>query len=88
MPKFYCDYCDTHLTHDSPSVRKTHCNGRKHRENVKVYYQNWMEEQVILEAFSSGAYNQSRGGTEPGLRLALNVSQSRWVLSPKYQKLD
>jgi U1 small nuclear ribonucleoprotein C len=46
MPKYYCDYCDTHLTHDSPSVRKTHCNGRRHKENVKLYYQSWMEEQV------------------------------------------
>jgi U1 small nuclear ribonucleoprotein C len=35
MPKFYCDYCDMYLTHYSPSVRKTHCNGRKHKENVK-----------------------------------------------------
>ncbi len=29
-----------------PSVRKTHCNGRKHKENVRVYYQKWLEEQV------------------------------------------
>ena len=28
MPKYFCDYCDTYLTHDSPSVRKTHCSGR------------------------------------------------------------
>jgi len=46
MPKYYCDYCDTFLTHDSPSVRKTHCNGRKHKENVKFYYQKWMEDQA------------------------------------------
>jgi len=46
MGKYFCDYCDTHLTHDTPSVRKTHCNGRKHKENVKFYYQNWMEEQA------------------------------------------
>ncbi|XP_069771312.1 U1 small nuclear ribonucleoprotein C-like [Narcine bancroftii] len=45
MPKYRCDYCDTYLTHDSPSVRKMHCEGRKHKENVKVYYQKWMEEQ-------------------------------------------
>jgi len=44
--KYYCDYCDTYLTHDSPSVRKTHCNGRKHKENVRIYYQKWLEEQV------------------------------------------
>ncbi|ROK31181.1 U1 small nuclear ribonucleoprotein C [Anabarilius grahami] len=29
-----------------PSVRKTHCSGRKHKENVKDYYQKWMEEQA------------------------------------------
>lgn len=46
MPKYYCDYCDTYLTHDSPSVRKTHCTGRKHKDNVKFYYQKWMEQQV------------------------------------------
>jgi U1 small nuclear ribonucleoprotein C len=46
MPKYYCDYCDTYLTHDSPSVRKTHCQGRKHKENVRDYYQKWMEEQA------------------------------------------
>lgn len=46
MPKYYCDYCDTYLTHDSPSVRKTHCQGRKHKDNVKFYYQKWMEEQA------------------------------------------
>jgi len=46
MPKYFCDYCDTYLTHDSPSVRKTHCSGRKHKENVKIYYQKWMEEQA------------------------------------------
>jgi hypothetical protein len=36
----------THLTHDSPSVRKTYCGGRKHKENVKDYYQRRMEEQA------------------------------------------
>ncbi|ELK12573.1 U1 small nuclear ribonucleoprotein C [Pteropus alecto] len=46
MLKFYCDYCDTYLTHDPPSVRKTHCNGRRHKENVKVYYQKRIEEQA------------------------------------------
>lgn len=27
-------------------MRKTHCSGRKHKENVKDYYQKWMEEQA------------------------------------------
>ena len=41
-------------------VRKTHCAGRKHKENVKFYYQKWMEEQAqnlidaTTAAFKSG----------------------------------
>uniref|UniRef100_A0A5K3EWV1 Matrin-type domain-containing protein n=1 Tax=Mesocestoides corti TaxID=53468 RepID=A0A5K3EWV1_MESCO len=46
MPKYYCDYCDKFLTHDSPSVRKTHCTGRTHKNSVREYYQKWLEEQV------------------------------------------
>jgi len=46
MPKYYCDYCDTFLTHDSPSVRKTHNAGRKHKDNVRTYYQEWLEKQT------------------------------------------
>ena len=41
MPKYYCDYCDTYLTHDSPSVRKTHNGGRKHKyvlSNIPVSF--------------------------------------------------
>lgn len=31
MPRYYCDYCDTYLTHDSPAVRKQHNTGYKHK---------------------------------------------------------
>ncbi|KAL5965557.1 U1 small nuclear ribonucleoprotein C, partial [Taenia solium] len=44
--RYYCDYCDKFLTHDSPSVRKTHCTGRTHKNSVREYYQKWLEEQV------------------------------------------
>lgn len=37
---------DHYLFVFQPSVRKTHCSGRKHKENVKDYYQKWMEEQA------------------------------------------
>ncbi|KAF1328813.1 U1 small nuclear ribonucleoprotein c, partial [Globisporangium splendens] len=60
MPRYYCDYCDTYLTHDS--VRKpcalscahtlglrlcvlisdAHNRGWKHRENVKLYYEQFL----------------------------------------------
>lgn len=39
MPKFFCDYCDVYLTHDSMSVRKSHNAGRNHLRNVTEYYQ-------------------------------------------------
>nr|XP_057911031.1 U1 small nuclear ribonucleoprotein C isoform X4 [Doryrhamphus excisus] len=75
MPKFYCDYCDTYLTHDSPSVRKTHCSGRKHKENVKDYYQKWMEEQAqSLIDKTTAAFQQGKipptpfvGAPPPGM---------------------
>jgi len=38
MPKYYCDYCDVYLTHDSTSVRKAHNSGRNHLQNVRDYY--------------------------------------------------
>uniref|UniRef100_A0AAQ4S136 U1 small nuclear ribonucleoprotein C n=1 Tax=Gasterosteus aculeatus aculeatus TaxID=481459 RepID=A0AAQ4S136_GASAC len=74
LEKFYCDYCDTYLTHDSPSVRKTHCSGRKHKENVKDYYQKWMEEQAqSLIDKTTAAFQQGKipptpfpGGPPPG----------------------
>ncbi|XP_028052036.1 U1 small nuclear ribonucleoprotein C-like isoform X1 [Camellia sinensis] len=45
MPRYYCDYCDTYLTHDSPSVRKQHNAGYKHKANVRTYYQQFEAQQ-------------------------------------------
>ncbi|OZJ02355.1 hypothetical protein BZG36_04473 [Bifiguratus adelaidae] len=38
MPKYYCEYCDIFLTHDSSSVRKAHNAGKNHVLNVRNYY--------------------------------------------------
>ncbi|GAA6038535.1 hypothetical protein JCM8097_004618 [Rhodosporidiobolus ruineniae] len=38
MGKYYCDYCDVFLTHDSASVRRAHNAGRNHLSNVRDYY--------------------------------------------------
>ena len=71
MPKYFCDYCDAYLTHDSPSVRKTHCSGRKHKDNVRMYYQTWMEEQAqelidkTTQAFQKGQITNNPFG--PGI---------------------
>lgn len=66
MPKYYCDYCDTYLTHDSPSVRKTHCQGRKHKDNVKYFYQSWMAEQAqhLIDA-TTAAFKAGKIASNP-----------------------
>ncbi|RAW31303.1 hypothetical protein PC110_g12336 [Phytophthora cactorum] len=48
MPRYYCDYCDTYLTHDSQAGRKQHNRGWKHRENVKLYYEQFLAGQGVI----------------------------------------
>ncbi|KAF2737027.1 zf-U1-domain-containing protein, partial [Polyplosphaeria fusca] len=58
MPKFFCDYCDVYLTHDSMSVRKAHNAGRNHLRNVQSYYEQISSEQTQLVINSiTDAYN-------------------------------
>ncbi|XP_062507499.1 U1 small nuclear ribonucleoprotein C-like [Corticium candelabrum] len=68
MPKYYCDYCDSYLTHDSPSVRKTHNHGRKHRDNVRLYYTKWVEEQAqaLIEQTSAALQTNPMFPPPPG----------------------
>lgn len=40
----YCEYCDVFLTHDSPSVRRAHNDGWKHKAAVRAYYEQWAAE--------------------------------------------
>lgn len=86
MPRYYCDYCDTYLTHDSPSVRKQHNAGYKHKANVRTYYQQFEEQQTqslidqrIKEhlgqaaAFQVGATFQQHLAALPGQRPRLPI---------------
>eukprot|EP00890_Picochlorum_soloecismus_P006465 jgi/Picsp_1/681/NSC_00675-R1_u1 small nuclear ribonucleoprotein c protein len=53
--RYYCDYCDAYLTHDSPLVRRQHNSGFKHKANVKAYYLQYEEEaQMRLMAELNG----------------------------------
>ncbi|KAJ1747639.1 U1 small nuclear ribonucleoprotein C [Coemansia sp. RSA 989] len=58
MPKYYCDYCDIFLTHDSASVRKAHNSGWKHVNQVAAYYRELEPEktQEIINLLAE-AYN-------------------------------
>ncbi|EUD68953.1 hypothetical protein C922_00644 [Plasmodium inui San Antonio 1] len=47
MPKYYCEYCDIHLTHSSPVGRRQHIQGRKHISAKIEYFQNLLREEGI-----------------------------------------
>ncbi|KAJ1855065.1 U1 small nuclear ribonucleoprotein C [Coemansia sp. RSA 1822] len=60
MPKYYCDYCDIFLTHDSSSVRKAHNTGWKHINQVAAYYQALepSKTQEIIDAITAAHNGQ------------------------------
>ena len=77
MPKFFCDYCDVYLTHDSMSVRKAHNNGRNHLRNVQAYYEQISSDQTqqvinsITDAYNTEGqanplFQQNLAGCFPG----------------------
>lgn len=65
MPRYYCDYCDTYLTHDSAAVRKQHNSGFKHKANVRNYYMQFDDLHPSL-ALPPPA-QQAQGGLPPHL---------------------
>ncbi|GMM55282.1 Yhc1 protein [Maudiozyma humilis] len=40
MPRYYCEYCHSYLTHDTLSVRKSHLRGKNHLRITQDYYRN------------------------------------------------
>ncbi|CAK4071606.1 unnamed protein product [Aphanomyces euteiches] len=64
MPRYYCDYCDTYLTHDSQAGRKQHNRGWKHRENVKLYYEGIIQGQGVT--MTPGAWLRPDAGRPGG----------------------
>ncbi|OAD68992.1 hypothetical protein PHYBLDRAFT_116811 [Phycomyces blakesleeanus NRRL 1555(-)] len=63
MPKYYCEYCDIFLTHDSSSVRKAHNAGKNHVLNVRNYYAEIGQDkaQAIIDEITK-AYENSASG--------------------------
>ncbi|KAK3325662.1 U1 small nuclear ribonucleoprotein [Apodospora peruviana] len=79
MPKFFCDYCDVYLTHDSMSVRKAHNSGRNHLRNVVDYYQRKSPSHHFRSYFGKiQRYNTTRRArrTEIGHEKAQSVIDS------------
>ena len=69
MPKFFCDYCDVYLTHDSMSVRKAHNSGRNHLRNVVEYYQQIGHEkaQSVIDSITNSYAAEGQSGSNPML---------------------
>jgi U1 small nuclear ribonucleoprotein C len=67
MPKYFCDYCDVYLTHDSMSVRKAHNNGRNHLRNVVDYYQQIGQEkaQSVIDSITNSYNEQGQSANNP-----------------------
>ncbi|OAD00788.1 hypothetical protein MUCCIDRAFT_146652 [Mucor lusitanicus CBS 277.49] len=63
MPKYYCEYCDIFLTHDSSSVRKAHNAGKNHILNVRNYYAEISHDkaQAIIDEITR-AYDVAEAG--------------------------
>lgn len=55
----------THLTRDSPSVKRAHSSGRKHQENVKDYYQKRMQGQAQSLMDRTVAFQQGKTPPTP-----------------------
>jgi len=70
MPKFFCDYCDVYLTHDSMSVRKAHNSGRNHLRNVVDYYQQIGHEkaQSVIDSITNSYAAEGQSGNNPMLQ--------------------
>ncbi|ODQ79394.1 hypothetical protein BABINDRAFT_50070 [Babjeviella inositovora NRRL Y-12698] len=74
MPKYYCDYCKSYLTHDSMSVRKSHLIGKNHIKYYCDYYEEqakklgiWEPNELAYE-INLSTLNQGAPGTIPEAR--------------------
>lgn len=53
MPKYYCDYCKSYLTHDKMSVRKSHLSGKNHIRYYCAYYEEKAKQLGIWDEHDS-----------------------------------
>jgi U1 small nuclear ribonucleoprotein C len=68
MPRFFDDYSNTYLTHDSAAGRKQQRRGWKFRENFKLHYESnvedWRKGSMGL-ASAQQAYIRAKGRDDP-----------------------
>lgn len=70
MPRFFDDYSNTYLTHDSSAGRKQQRRGWKFRENFRLHYQpymdSWRRSKMGLAA-AQQSYIKARGIHDPAI---------------------
>jgi len=70
MPRFFDDYSNTYLTHDSSAGRKQQRRGWKFRENFKLHYEkhveDWRKGPMGLASAQQG-YIKVRGKDDPAV---------------------
>lgn len=70
MPRFFDDYSNTYLTHDSSAGRKQQRRGWKFRENFKLHYEalveDWRRGPMGL-ASAQQAFLRARGADDPAV---------------------
>lgn len=70
MPKFFCDYSNTYLMHDSSAGRKQQRRGWKFRENFRLHYeprvQEWQRGPMGL-ASAQQAFLKAYGADHPAV---------------------
>jgi U1 small nuclear ribonucleoprotein C len=70
MPRFFDDYSNTYLTHDSSAGRKQQRRGWKFRENFKLHYETHIDEWRGGEmglASAQQAFLRARGSDDPAV---------------------
>lgn len=80
MPKFYCEYCDIYLTHDSIRARRDHKQGWKHVQNVKNYYMKRLGDlqetlEPVLKAYAALGQPIAPPPTTPATSATWNHAQ-------------
>ncbi|CAM9122167.1 unnamed protein product, partial [Laminaria digitata] len=66
MPRYYCDYCGTYLTHDSAPGRRQHNRGWKHTDNVKLHYKQFLDDFIKKQAANGGMGTGGQGMSSGG----------------------
>ena len=81
MTRFYCDYCDQYLTTNSPSGRKQHRFGRRHRELYKYFYEKIIkqkQDEAYIAQLVKGGMSRERA------QASVNAAAAAAVVPPPF----